>query len=654
MDRERAKAYRRQWARANRALKRIRTSVISDSSSEGEGDVELQCDVVDVTIPCEVNTEIQNTENSTDTGTDDTPDENGNYWDWDAIDEHIQISSSSEAESETDEESLCERLKEWSHKNEIKQNAIDGLLKILQEFGHNVPSTARTLLKTPRTVETEERSGMQYSYLDLRKVLLKNIELYKKCGNLEGNDLHLSFNIDGLPIFKSTSKSLWPVLCAIMNLKPIRVFPVALCYGQTKPKNLDFLQDTVSDLRELMEHGLSLGETEHYAVRVKAIVCDAPAKAMVKSVKLYSGYYGCDKCSQAGFWNGRMTYVEVEGFELRTDASFRAQTNHQHHHGPTPFCDLPIDMIKNFPIDYMHQVCLGVQKRLLFVWTKSKNKLLRMSAGHKDTITLKLINLRKYISSDFARKPRGLDELERWKATEFRQFLLYTGAIVLKEVLRPDMFEHFMVLSVALRILVSPGLNQTYGQYAHGLLKHFVTASVDLYGPEFLVYNVHSLLHLASDAEQYSGLDSCSAFVFENHLQKVKRMVRSSKNPLVQIIKRSQESADEPIAVSQSLSEPSCKRPNNAFIISASSCCEIVNSTNKYDDKGEKLFLCRIYKNTRAHFQHPCDSRIVGIYAANLRRTQMKLLPMGELSKKALLIELDHGQRLFIAILHDI
>ena len=45
--------------------------------------------------------------------------------------------------------------------------------------------------------------------------------------------------------------------------------------------------------------------------------------------------------------------------------------------------------------------------------------------------------------TEFARQPRRLQELDRWMATEFRQFLLYTGPLVLKGIVSKELFQHF-------------------------------------------------------------------------------------------------------------------------------------------------------------------------------------------------------------------
>ena len=223
--------------------------------------------------------------------------------------------------------------------------------------------------------------------------------------------LEISLNIDGLPLFKSSNKMLWLLLCGIMNVEPTVIFPVALTYGSSKPTDLLFLQDTVDELNYLLEHGLNV-DGKVIPVSLRCIVCDAPARALVKGTKLYSGYFGCDKCAQKGEWIGRIVYPESRNFELRTDSSFRAQSNVAHHRNDSPFCDLPIDMVAQFPIDYMHQLCLGVMRKLLLTWTKG-NRGVRISLRHMSEISDKLINLRSAIPSNFARRPRGLNERER-------------------------------------------------------------------------------------------------------------------------------------------------------------------------------------------------------------------------------------------------
>ena len=95
-----------------------------------------------------------------------------------------------------------------------------------------------------------------------------------------------------------------------------------------------------------------------------------------------------------------------------------------------------------------------------------------------------------------------------------------------------------MCLSVAIRILLNnKSTSESYG-YAEKLLKCFVKDVSEHYGDEQLVYNVHSLIHLADDARKYGSLNTISCFLFERFLGHLKSVVCRPQNPISQIVRR--------------------------------------------------------------------------------------------------------------------
>lgn len=91
--------------------------------------------------------------------------------------------------------------------------------------------------------------------------------------------------------------------------------------------------------------------------------------------------------------------------------------------------DLNIGMVIQFPLDYMHLVLLGIMKKLLQFWIKGKHNV-RMVATQITLASTSLLSMSSFLPKEFARKPRKLDEVDRFKATELRQLLLYTGPII--------------------------------------------------------------------------------------------------------------------------------------------------------------------------------------------------------------------------------
>jgi hypothetical protein len=456
-----------------------------------------------------------------------------------AADEDISCKYISDSDSDSDVvldplPDLVGFLRNWSIENNITHSSLNKLLKGLKRWHKELPSDARTLLRTPRDIATKKMGGGEYFYFGLEAGLTKDLELF----SFLGGKVNLRFNIDGLPLYKSTNKQFWPVLCLVDENPQTKPFVVALFSGSSKPPVDEFLSEFAKELKNLESNGF-LFNGQLTSIESISFCCDSPAKAFVKCTKMYSGYYGCDNCSQKGLYIGRMTYPEIDA-PVRTDAEFDEMANVEHHKGTSPLSILHMGLVTGFPLDYLHLVCLGVTRRLLTAW-KDRSSPQRLRLQNLKDVSANLLASQSFWPSEFNRKPRSLDEVDRWKATEFRQFLLYLGPVYLKGVLSDVLYDHFLLFFCAITILISEKLNSDFNSIAEDLLRRFVTEAADLYGKEILIYNMHSLVHLSSHARRFGPLDKFGAFPFENFLCSLKRMLRKTTNPLQQVCRRLKE-----------------------------------------------------------------------------------------------------------------
>ena len=211
-----------------------------------------------------------------------------------------------------------------------------------------------------------------------------------KCFHLlQDKNIDLIINVDGLPIFKSTGAQLWPILSHFAGKQP---FTIALFYGTSKPSNpQEFMEDFLNEYTYLVREGLTFKDTL-YNVRIKAFVCDAPARQLLKSMKPHNAYHGCERCDVNGqYISNRMTFHEKG--DKRTGELF---ANHAyagtHQYELSFLTNYGFDCISQFPLDYMHLICLGVMKRLLLCW-KEGSRPHKLSAGQ---ITLISNNLSQF------------------------------------------------------------------------------------------------------------------------------------------------------------------------------------------------------------------------------------------------------------------
>lgn len=235
-----------------------------------------------------------------------------------------------------------------------------------------------------------------------------------------------------------------------------------------------------------------------------------------------------------------MVYSDLNS-PKRTDESFRAQTDRSHHKGISPLLDVdpPIDLVAQFVFDFMHGVCLGVMKKLVAdYWATKKKHKRKLSREALMRISLRLINMRNGIPLEFQSTTRDLGILAKWKATEFRLFLLYCGPAILKGILSKKVYQHFLLLHAACVILCSSKYKE-WNDHAKIYLTIFVQVMKKLYGPKSQVYNVHSLIHLADDVLTMDcPLSEMDAFLFESFLGAIKRLIQGGYNPLQQLCNR--------------------------------------------------------------------------------------------------------------------
>jgi len=103
------------------------------------------------------------------------------------------------------------------------------------------------------------------------------------------------------------------------------------------------------------------------------------------------------------------------------------------------------NFVFGLPVDYMHCICLGVSKKLTSLWFDSKYSAYPWYLGkHLQEIDRLLLAITppKFIK----RTLRSLTEHQHWKASEYRNWLLYYAPVVLKGYLPPLYFHHFFIV----------------------------------------------------------------------------------------------------------------------------------------------------------------------------------------------------------------
>jgi len=232
---------------------------------------------------------------------------------------------------------------------------------------------------------------------------------------------------------KSNNSQFWPILAYIIEESTLLtkvVFLVGLYYRKEKPLDSnDYMSDFVKETKDLTLHGILINNTR-IRVSIRVFCCDVPAKSFILKIKGHSGFSSCTRCAIKGEYLHNRVCFPYTGIQstMRNHQYYINITDEEYHVGSVTsnLVELPnFDSVFSFSLDYMHLVCLGVMKKLLMLWLSKGPVGVRIRSAKINELSLYLLNLKVCVTSDFVRKSRTLQELSRWKATEFRFFFCY-------------------------------------------------------------------------------------------------------------------------------------------------------------------------------------------------------------------------------------
>ncbi|XP_046407911.1 uncharacterized protein LOC124172516 [Ischnura elegans] len=422
--------------------------------------------------------------------------------------------------------------------------------------------------------------------------IYKNL-LAANCVLHDPNSLSITISTDGSPVYQNGPNSLWPIHFYLNEIVPDERFDVenimlaGLWFSKKGEPDLQmFLKPLVDEMKALGENGIIWRKPDGTIVesRVFLICCcaDSVARPKIQNMLQFNGSYGCSYCLHPNIsftitepmpCNSRIVissdavqgdnedadpcrqltrrrqlkrYLAGKEYSLRTDEEVRqlmkmaTESDLEHLYGYKGMSVLlpleSMDMVFGIPIDYMHSVLLGVMRRLACLWFDST------SSGQPYYIGLKISTVNKRLQGitppSIMPKPRAMSDRSHWKAKEWRGFLLYYGLPCLKDVLPDPYFAHFSKLVASIYTLCKGSISHEEAGKAEFILKRFVDDYQTLYGPENMVYNVHLLGHLPTQALKVGPLWAYSLFPFESANGRLVRIVKGTRSVGGQIARK--------------------------------------------------------------------------------------------------------------------
>ncbi|KAJ1522781.1 hypothetical protein ONE63_001937 [Megalurothrips usitatus] len=583
------------------------------------------------------------------------------------------------------EQFVRQQLLEWTLAGGVSMSKVDDLLKRLKPVHPNLPLSYKTLVQTPKHIHVADCGNGSMWYYGIVP------QLSRQLGHdyfVHHNEVLIDVNIDSLPIFDQGRKTNFvPILGRLADSSEVFIIGI-FCGNGSDPQNMDvFLADYVEEVNMLRSNGFVF-ENIAYNFDVRHYILDQKARASVKCVKGVRGYFCCEKCTVRGVdYMQRMCLLD-QNCVLRTDESlvdmaaslmmpkrehYDDDETDEHVIGVSPLFKCENRLVSKFRLDSMHLVYKGVFLRWLdFLW--NGRGAYSLSPQKKAEISDTLNSFRHYCPSDFNRKPFAIKSV-KLKATELRRILLYDGIVLFKK-LDHNLYKNFLLLHCGIFILCSPTLCAILNDEANDFLRSFVTHAEEIFGTEFIVYNVHSLVHLALECKEHGALDGFGAFPFENCLGGIKQRIFSRSKPLQEMAKREIERSRRPkkfnpperqlqMPCLNDENEPVAGPQFKKIVVKGAtlatkgpdSCCEmtdgsVVQVQNIIAAENGTIIVGKKFSRTMDFYEYPIPSSLLGIRKVSDLLACSTYWTPEDVKNKCYLLPLNDNEYVSVPLLH--
>lgn len=389
-----------------------------------------------------------------------------------------------------------------------------------------------------------------------------NGKVYKRLRNkgvIGDNDITLQWNTDGVRPFKSSNLSIWPIQACInelpFNTRRDNMLLCGLYYGKKKPIINTFMKPFVDELENLHTEGIvcNISGKEHPVnIKVHTLLSsvDSVARPKLQGIKQFNGKYGCSFCLRRGrrIKRGRgnaTVYIGSLGKLRSTKQHLRALERLEHYNNThrqkkihiqgvkekSVLLLLPIfHIIWSFVPDYMHASLEGVVTTFLKHWTnyENRNQDYYLSSNKRKILNDRIQSIKPPV--EITRPARKIDELNIWKASELRSFLLYYSLVCLRGLLPSKYLKHWFLFVYSMTIFLKEKFDNYEFENAKAALIKFVD-NIEVVYPDchsLYTFNTHLLLHMPKAVEDFGGLWASSTFPFEHFNGVLTRLIKGT------------------------------------------------------------------------------------------------------------------------------